>query len=217
MAIPLVPETSSGRRLGYREAIFTALARILRGSKDLLKCSKGMDLSTLFTHHNVILGCRSITDEFSLKYLAWYLLFYLHELERFSPPTDQLKRVLILDDSTRYLAARSGYEAATKTSGFSHIFATLRSTGTGVICTTQIPHLADPGVLALSHTIINTGGLHYEEDTNLLAKMMGLSSEQGIALSRLGSREAVGVCAGSSWVKPVHGYTVDVFEGTSKI
>ncbi|MFC1783561.1 hypothetical protein ACFL02_08245 [Planctomycetota bacterium] len=210
LSVPFVPETSTGRRAGYREAVTTGLARILRGSGELFKCRKGIDLSTLFQQHNVIVGCRSLTDEFATKLLAFYLLWYLHELERFSPATDELRRVLILDDATRFLAARSGFEAASGTSNFSHAYATLRSSGNGIITVTQIPHLADPGILALSHTVVCVGGLHYGEDTKILAQVMGLTEEQRIALSRLAQREAVGICAGSAWPKPVHGFTPEV-------
>jgi hypothetical protein len=79
-----------------------------------------------------------------------------------------------------------------------------------VISTTQIPHLADPGVLALSHTVVCVGGLHYGKDTRLLAEIMGLNEEQRSGLSKLNQRESIGFCAGSSFSGVVHGYTCDV-------
>jgi hypothetical protein len=209
-AVPFATDVSRGRRLGYREAVSTGLSRILSGSGNLFRCRKGIDLATILFQHNVILGCRSITDEFAAKFLALYLLYWLYESERFSPPTDKVKRALILDDATLFLQAKSGFDAASKTSSFTHIFSRLRSSGNAVIATTQIPHLADTGILALSHTVLCIGGLHYGEDTKLLAQIMGLNEKQRIAMSHLPKREAIGICAGSAWPKVVHGHTVDV-------
>jgi hypothetical protein len=208
-AVPFVTEASHGRRLGYREAVSTGLSRILTGSGNLFRCRKGADLSTLFKH-NVILGCRSITDEFAAKFLALFLLYWLYESERFSPPTDKIKRALILDDATLFLQAKPGFDAASKTSSFTNIFSRLRSSGNAVVATTQIPHLADAGILALSHTVLCIGGLHYGEDTKLLAQMMSLNEQQRVGITHLGKREAIGICAGSAYPGVVHGYTVDV-------
>jgi len=208
-AIPFVKDTSKGRRQGYREAASTGLGRILTGSGNLFKCRKGIDLATLFGH-NIIVGCRSITDDFAAKFLAFFLLYWLYESERFSPPSDSLKRVLIFDDATRYLSIRRGFDAASTTSPFTNIFSRLRSSGNGVISTTQVPHLADPGVLALSHTVVCVGGLHYGKDTRLLAEIMGLNEEQRSGLSKLNQREAIGFSAGSAFPEVVHGFTCDV-------
>jgi len=208
-ATPFISGASSGRRYGYREALTTGLSRIITGSGDLFRCRKGVDLPTLLSH-NVILGCRSLTDDFAVKFLAFYLLYYLYECERFCPPTDKLKRVLVLDDATRFLAARAGFEATSSTSSFTHIFSVLRSSGNGVVCASQVPHLVDPGILALSHTIVCVGSLHHSNDTKVLAQMMSLDERQRSAITQLGRRETIGICAGSAWPKVVHGLTVDV-------
>ena len=209
-AVQFVNQTSSGRRAGYKDAALTGIARILRGSGNLFRCRQGIDLAGLFQGHNVILGGRAITDEFAAKFLTVYFIWYLHELERFSPATSALRRVLILDDATRSLSARSGFDASSGTSSFTNIFATLRSSGNGVITTTQIPHLADPGILALSHTIICVGGLHYAQDTRLLAQMMSLNPDQQQAITKLSQQEAIGISAGSAWPGVVHGFTPNV-------
>ncbi|MCF7955170.1 MAG: hypothetical protein K9M75_05155 [Phycisphaerae bacterium] len=208
-AVPSIKDASKGRRLGYREAVTTSLGRILTGSGNLFKCRKGIDLSTLF-NHNVILGCRSVTDDFAAKFLALFLLYWLHESERYSPPSDRLKRVLIFDDATRYLANRGGFDAASTTSPFVNIFSQLRSSGSGVISTTQIPHLADAGVLALSHTVINVGPLHFGKDKKVLGEMMGLDGDQRQALGKIEKGQAVGFCAGSAFPGVVFGKTCDV-------
>lgn len=209
-AVPFVSDVSTGRRLGYREAVSTGVSRILTGSGgQLFSCRRGASLSTLF-QHNVILGCRSITDEFAAKFLALFLLYWLYESERFSPPTDRLKRAFILDDATLFLQAKPGFDVASKTSSFTHIFSRLRSSGNAVIAATQIPHLADTGILALSHTVLCIGGLHYGEDTKLLAQMMSLDERQRAGITRLGKREAIGVCAHSAYPGVVHGYTVEI-------
>ena len=158
----------------------------------------------------MILGCRSITDDFAARFLSLYLLYWLYESERFSTPTDRLNHVLVFDDATQYLSVRQGFDAASHTSSFTNIFSRLRSSGKGVINTTQIPHLADPGIIALSHTVVCVGGLHYGKDTRLLAEIMGLDERQRQGLSKLNKREAVGICAGSTYPGFVHGFTVDV-------
>ena len=208
-AVPFVKESSKGRRLGYREAVSTSLGRILSGSGNLFKCRKGVNLSTLF-NHNVILGTRSITDDFAAKFLAMFLLYWLYESERFSPPSDHAKRALIIDDASRYLSVRPGFDASATTSSFTNIYTRLRSSGNCVITTSQIPHLADPGILALSHSVICVGPLHYGKDTRLLADMMGLDEQQRLGLSKLKKREVIGRAAGTDWAGFVHGYTVDV-------
>jgi len=209
LAVPFVKDSGKGRRLGYREAVTTSIGRILTGSGNLFKCRKGIDLATLF-NKNVILGCRSITDDFAAKFLTLHLLYWLYESERSARPTDHLKRLLVLDDAAQNLSIKQGFDTACSTSSFTNIYARLRSSGNGVIATTQIPHLADPGILALSHTVICVGGLHYGKDIRLLAEMMGLGELQRQGLRELNKREAVGICAGSAFPGAVHGYTVDV-------
>jgi len=207
--VPFIQGASSGRRYGYREAISTGLSRIITGSGDLFRCRKGTDLSALL-NKRVIVGCRSLTDDFAIKFLAFYLIYYLYECERFSPPTDKLKRALILDDATRFFAARAGFDTAGTSSSFTHIFAHLRSSGNGIISVTQVPHLVDKGILALSHTICCVGAIHHADDTKLIAQMMNLNEKQRAAITQLCPRETIGICAASQWRKVVHGYTVDV-------
>ncbi len=210
--LPLIKDASKGRRVGYRDGVSTGLGRILDGSGALYQCRKGVELATLF-QHNVILGCRSITDDFAARFLAFHLLFWLYEAERYTRPCDHLKRVLVLDDATQFLSMRVGFENGVQISPFTNIYARLRSSGNGVIVTTQTPHLSDPGILALSHTVICVGSLHYGKDTRLLAEMMGLNDAQRDQLCRLGNREAVGVSIGSPWRRAVHGFTCDVPDG----
>jgi hypothetical protein len=207
-AVPLVEGASSWRRAGYRDAVLTGLSRILAGSGNLFKCRKGMDLDRLF-ERNVVFGARSITDDFATQFLAFYLLWRLHESGRYLPPTDRPKSVLIVDDSSRFIGARdSGNHRGLSSLG--SVLTTLRSSGHCFVAVTQVPHLIDPGVCALMHTIVNIGGLHHAADTQLLAKMMGLSEPQRLALMSLGRREAVALCGGSAWPHPVHGVVAEV-------
>ena len=208
-AVPFVKDVSKGRRLGYKEAVTTSLGRLLTGSGNLFKCRKGIDLGTLF-NHNVILGCRSITDHFAAKFLAVYLLYWLYESERFSPPCDSLKRVLILDDATNYLSVRTGFDTTSHTSILTEIYSRMRSSGNGIISTTQIPHLADPGIVALSHTAINVGGLHYGKDTQILSDIMGLNEQQRLNISKLKQREVIGISGGTAYSGLVHGFVCEV-------
>lgn len=208
-AVPFVKDVSKGRRLGYREAVSTSLGCLLTGSGNLFKCRKGIDLRFLF-NHNVILGCRSITDHFAAKFLAVFLLYWLYESERFSPPCDSLKSTLILDDATNYLSVGAGFDTTSHTSILTEIYSRMRSSGRGAIVTSQIPHLADPGIVALSHTVINIGGLHYSKDTRLLADTMGLNEQQRQEISRLGQREAIGVSGGTAYPGIVRGRICEV-------
>lgn len=208
-AIPFVRNTSSGRRSGYKDGLMTGLSRILSGSGNLFSCRKGIDLATLF-NSNVILGCRSIVDDFAVKFLGLFLLYWLYESGRYSLPSNKLKRVLVFDDASRFLANSTGFDFSTKTSNFTNIFSCLRSSKNGFITTTQVPHLADPGIVALSHTAICVGALHYEKDTKVITQMMGLNKDQRMAINHLAKRETIGLSAGTAWPKVVHGHTVDV-------
>lgn len=208
-AVPFVQGVSSGRRSGYKDAVTTGLSRILSGSGNLFKCRKGIDLSSLF-NRNVILGTRSITDEFAARFLALYLLWYLHESERFSPPSDNPKSALIIDDASRYIGPRTGFDATRSLSSLGAVLATLRSTGRAFVAVSQVPHMIDPSILALCHTILVVGGLQHSDDTRLLARMMSLDESQRAAVTRLGQREAIAVSAGSAWPGVIHGFVPTV-------
>ena len=203
-----VKGASNWRRGGYKDAALTGLSRILSGGANLFRCRKGVDLRRLF-QRNVVFGTRSITDNFSAQYLAVYLLWWLHESERSATPTDRPKSVLIIDDASRYLAARDT-AGRRGLSSLGSILSTLRSSGRCFVAVSQVPHLIDPSVCALLHTIVNIGGLHHTADTQLLARMMSLTEPQLVALTTLGRREAVGLCGGSAWPKVVHGFVPDV-------
>jgi len=209
-AIPLVKGASSWRRAGYKDAVLTGLSRILSGSGSLFRCRKGIDLPRLFGR-NVVFGTRSVTDDFAARSLAFYLLWYLQESERYAAPTQQPKSVLIIDDASRYIGAREG-ASGKALSSIGSILTTMRSSGRCFVAVSQIPHLIDPGVCALMHTVVDIGGLHHAADTQLLARMMGLTEPQRQALTSLGQREAVGLCGGSAWPRAVHGRVPDVPE-----
>ena len=207
-ALPLVKGASSYRRGGYKDAALTGLSRILSGSGNLFRCRRGIDLNRLF-QRNVVFGTRSITDDFATQFLAVHILYWLHESERSAQPTDQPKSALIIDDASRYLAARDT-AGRRSLSGLGSILPPLRSRGRGFVAVAHVPHLIDPSVCALLHTIVNIGGLHHTADTQLLARMMGLTEPQRVALTTLARREAVGLCGGSAWPKVVHGFVPDV-------
>jgi hypothetical protein len=209
-AIPLVPDISSGRRSGYKEAVTTALGRVLSGSSTLFKCRKGIDLAELIRNHNVVLGTRSITDDFAARFLALFMLWYLHELDRFSAPGDDPKSALIIDDAHRYVGARSGFGADRTLSSLGSILTTLRSSGRCFVAVGQVPHMVDSGVLALMQTVVQVGALHHTSDTQLIARMMGLNEAQRLALSRLKQQEAIALCADAAWGAPVHCYVENV-------
>jgi hypothetical protein len=80
-----------------------------------------------------------------------------------------------------------------------------------------VPHLIDAGVSALMHTVVNVGGLHHAADTQLLAKMMGLSEPQRLALMSLAQREAIALCGGSAWPHVIHGQVPDVPDASNRV
>jgi len=207
-AVPFVPNTSNYRRAGYRDAVQTGISRILTGSGNLFKCRQGIRLAGLFDR-NVILGTRSIVDSFATRFLAFYLLWFQQESERHLPPTSEPKSMLIIDDASRYISGTEGF-GSKRLSSLGSVLTTLRSSGRCFCAVTQVPHLMDPSVSALLHTVVNIGGLHHNADTQLLAKQMGLTEAQRLALMSLAQREAVGLCGGSAWPHPVHGQVPEV-------
>lgn len=214
-AIAFVPNTSSWRRAGYKEAILTGVSRILTGSGTLFKCRKGLDLAPLL-NRNVILGTRSIVDSFATRFLAFRLLWHLQESERYSAPTSTPKSMLIIDDAARYISSIDGF-GNKHLSSLGSVLTTLRSSGRCFCAVTQIPHLLDPSLCSLLHTVINIGGLHHNADTQLLARQMGLTEPQRLALMLLAQRQAVGLCGGSAWPRPVHGTVCEVRDPASPI
>lgn len=207
-ALPFVKDVSSYRRSGYRDAVRTGLSRLLSGSGHLFRCRKGIDLNALFTR-NVVFGTRSITDDFATQSLAFYILWWLHEGERSSPPSNRPKSVLIIDDGSRYVGVRDAM-GRRGLSSLGSVLTTLRSSGRCFVAVSQVPHLIDPGVCALMQTVIQIGGLHHAADTQLVAKMMGLNETQRQALTSLTQREAVALCGGSAWPHAVHGRVPEV-------
>jgi len=206
-AVPFVPGVSSGRRSGYKDAVITGLSRILSGSGQLFKCRRGIDLAGLLERkQNVIFGTRSITDRFSASFLVTYLVWFLHEFDRYAPPSDDPKSCLIIDDASRYIATKEGFDKDRSLSSLAAALMTLRSSGRCFCAVSQAPHLIDPGVLSQLHTVVAIGGLHYKDDTQLLAKMMGLDEQQRLAISHLKQRECVAMCASAPWSYPVHSY-----------
>lgn len=209
-AVPFVEGVSSGRRSGYKDAVVTGLSRILSGSGELFKCRKGIDLCSLLKR-NVILGTRSITDSFAARFLAVFLVWYLHEFDRYAPPIDDPRSFLIIDDAARYIGLKEGFDSGRGLSSLAAALTTLRSSGRCFCPVTQLPHLVDPAVLSLLQTVVQVSGLNYAEDTQIMAKMLGLKNEeQRLALSHLRKREVIARCACSAWPFAVHSYVPDV-------
>jgi hypothetical protein len=184
VALPLVKDTSSGRRQGYREAAQTSLRRIL-GEKHLFACRRGISMEELF-RVNTILGARSETDDMQCRALALFLLYWEYQRHRYQPETNKLTHLIICDDATRWFGtAGDQFGAASRTSPLAHILALLRSTGTGLLVATQLPALLDPSLTALSRTMVAIGPTSGSQHLKVISDFMHLNDDQGKAITRL--------------------------------
>jgi len=210
VALPFVQAASRGRRVGYLEAVQTGLKRILSGSGTLFTCRCGVPLQDLFSR-NIILDLRHITDEFTSRWLAQYLLYWSFQEARSRPPTTCLQTLIVIDDAQRYISRRAwSADAAEAPTPLAHILAVLRSSGTGLLVASQLPAAVDPSVLALSNVLLVVGGVHGLEHQQVMARMMNLNREQQAALGKLQTREAVGVYTRGAYREPVHGWIPEV-------
>jgi hypothetical protein len=205
VALSLVREASSGRRMGYREAAQTALHRII-GDGKLFACRRGISMEELCTR-NTILDARSITDDMTCRTLALYFLYWNFQESRHKPETNKLKHLIIIDDASRYIGTPGDqFGAISRTSPVGHILAQLRSTGTGLVAATQLPAFIDPSVLALSRTMLVVGGISGAQHLKVITDFMSLDKEQISDVIALSTREAVGFSPGTEFKGIVHGW-----------
>jgi hypothetical protein len=210
VSLDFVPDAYRPRRSGYIEAAKTALGRVLTGSGEMFICRRGVPLEDLFSQ-NVILDCRHLTDELACRWLAQYILYWKYQEARNRPHVDRLETLVVIDDAQRFLSAHaSGSGAISVTTPLSHLLAVLRSSGTGLCASTQLPADVDPGVLALSNLFLVVGGIHGRHHQDALAGIMGLNSEQKIALGKLVQREAVGLYTRGDYRACIHGWVPEV-------
>lgn len=208
-AIPLVKGTAGGRRAGYRDAAATALSRVL-GHRGLFRCRAGLPLPWLFSQ-NAVLNTRSLTDDMQCRVLATYFLYWKYQSCRFQPEINQLRHLILIDDGSRFVGtAGNQFESASRTSPLAHILATLRSTGTGLCAASQLPALLDPSVLALTRTLVQVGSMVGQDHLKVIKNIMSLNNDQTEALTRLATREAVGLAAGSAYPRIIHGWVPPV-------
>lgn len=208
-AIPLVKNTFGGRRSGYRDAAVTALSRVL-GHKNLFACRKGIPLDWLFIQ-NFIINARCLTDDMQCRGLGTYLFYWKYQAARHCPETNQIKRLIIIDDASRFIGtAGNQFEAVSRTSPLGHILATLRSAGTGLCFATQLPAQVDPSVLTLTHSLLAVGGMAGQSHLNVIKSFMSLNDDQVQALTQMQTREAIGFSSGSAYPHVVHGWVPEV-------
>jgi hypothetical protein len=205
----LVEDTKYGRRSGYREAAETSLRRIM-GENNLFACRKGLDLKWLF-ENDVILNARSITDEMQCRALALLLLYTRFQQCRYLPQTSQLRHLIIIDDSSRFVGNIPHQQNADSiTPSYAHMLAAIRSSGSGVCCVTQLPGHMHNAFLALSRTMIVIGSMAGGQHLKVISDFMRLNEDQIKAVTRLSKREAVGFAPNTEFKKIFHGWVPSV-------
>ena len=209
-ALPFVRNISSWRRKGYFDAVRTGINRILDGAAGMFTCRSGVPLQELF-NRNVILGLPNLTDEFSCRWLAQYLLYWKFQQSRSEPPIGQLENLIVIDDCHRFL--NYGSWPADKSSGLTslaHVLAVLRTSGVGLIAASQLPAALDPAVLSLSSFFLIAGGVHGYHNQRVMAEMIGLNRDQQVAIGKLVPQECVGAYLRGSYRESIHGWVPDV-------
>ena len=200
----LIIKVKNYRELGYHDSARTALSLII-GKHNLFSCRKGLLLEHLF-NENTVINARSLTHEIQCKVFVNYLLYWLYQQAKNLPECKEIKRVIIIDDATRFIGIDHQYDASRRTSPLGHLLAVLRATGTCCIFATQIPSQIDPAVLSLCRNMAIIGNINGEDNLRVIQSFMSLTPEQKNAILRFQTREVLAFISGSAWPYPVHGW-----------
>jgi hypothetical protein len=181
---------------------------LLVGRNDLFATRSGLPLGTLFAAR-YILPCWHL-NTVQCRFLAWFLLNHLQFRSAHLQETTELKSLLIVDDSSRFISRPDTvFGSGAWTSVYLHLLSTLRSTGRGCIFVDQnVESIADD-VKGLCNNWLVVGGIRGTGNQNQVAGAMGLSREQTAMLGKLDSREAVCFCP-TTYPHPVHGLIPEV-------
>lgn len=201
-ALQLV-KTNNFRITGYLDAAKTALSLIL-GKQNLFSCRKGLPLDWVFSR-NTIINARCLTAPLQCRFFVTYLLYWLYQSSRDTPETNEVKHVLIIDDSSRFIG--TSLDGRDRASQLGHLLAVLRSTGNCLIAASQLPAQTDPAVISLSRNMIVIGNITGRENLNVVENFMALSKEQTQAITRFAPRECLAFISGNPWPYPIHGWT----------
>ena len=211
-ALAFVPDTSRGRREGYADAARTALGRTIRGAGGMFTCRRGLDLREVFSQ-NVILDLRHLADPLSCRWLAQHLVSWKYQDARNKGENNRLETLIVIDDASRFLGAPTWpSHAAQEPTPLAHMISVLRSSGTGLMVSTQLPASCDHGVSSLAGLVLVVGGVHGRDHQQALAGLMGLNPAQQAALGKLQTREAVGFFSRGAYREPVHGWIPEVMD-----
>ncbi|MEN6384780.1 MAG: hypothetical protein ABFD79_06245 [Phycisphaerales bacterium] len=214
--LPFAQGARSGRRLGYREAAQTSLRRAM-SENDLFACRKGVDLKWLF-ENDTILDARSLVDDVQCRTLSLLLFYTRYQQCRYLPQTSRLRHLIIIDDSSRFVGNPPHQQNADSvTPAYAHILATLRSTGTGVCCVTQLPAHMNNAFLALSRTMFAVGPMAGGQHLKVISDFMQLNADQIKAVTRLSKREAIGFSPNTNYNGIVHGWVPHVADPPTNI
>ena len=196
------------RKTGYHDAASTALSLIL-GRHNLFSCRSGVSLAYLFSR-SLVLNARNLTDETQCRFLALYLLYWLYQQARFSPETNRIKHILIIDDASRFIGVPGNqFDGTSRTSPIGHYLAVLRTAGVFLGYATQLPAHVDPSILSLTRNGLVIGNINGKENLDVIQSMMSLTDEQRSAIPRFKPRETLAFISGLDWPYPIHGWTAD--------
>ena len=201
-------KVSNFRLVGYLDAAKTAFSLVI-GKNNLFSCRKGLSLDWLFSN-NVVINARSLTSELQCKVFLNYLLFWLYQQAKDMPESKEIKHVIIIDDSLRFLGKAVGYSGQTTVSQLGHMLAVLRSAGICCIFVSQLAAGIDSSVVSLCRNMFVIGNVNGEENLKVIQNAMSLSPTQKMAILRFKVREMLSFVSGTLWPYPVHGWAPHV-------
>jgi hypothetical protein len=201
LALDLV-DPRNNKRTQYIESVRAALDLLL-GKNDLFSTRRGIPLDDLFSGR-FILSCRFLTTVQS-RYLGWYLMNYLYFRSLHYPETTQLRQVIVIDDSSKFVSKPdSVFGEGTRTSPWMSLLSVIRSTGTAVLLIDQLVEPICSDIKQLSGNWLIVGGMRNTQNQADITSAMGLTPEQADMLGRMQPREAVVYCP-TTHPRAVHG------------
>jgi len=200
-------DNKGSKRSMYIESVRAAL-KMLLGENKLFENRGGLPLDELI-NGRYILPCQYLSTVQS-RFLGWLLLNYIQFKSLGMPETTQLKRLVVIDDASKFVSKPDTvFGAGAKTGVYLHILSTLRSTGTGVIFIDQLVEPIYDDVKQLANNWLVVGGMRGTRNQSEVASAMGLTKKEADTLVRLQQKEAVVFCP-RTYPKAIHGFIPEI-------